>query len=121
MLGFQEAILQKSIGLAEDFKRRIMKLLGIEMPLQEFDQLICEQNKGKELKVVDGRVVAIERIVTDKEKNEIRISELKSLLLSTDYQAIKYAEGAISIEEYLPIKKQRQLWRDEINNLENIQ
>lgn len=49
--------------------------------------------------------------------NSSRIAELKSLLASTDYQAIKYAEGVLSEEEYLSIKEQRQLWRDEINEL----
>lgn len=47
-----------------------------------------------------------------------RISELKALLASTDYYAIKYVEGWISEEEYAPIKAQRQRWRDEINSLE---
>ena len=48
-----------------------------------------------------------------------RINALKRSLSKTDYQAIKYAEGAISEEKYAPIKAQRQAWRDEINNLEN--
>lgn len=48
-----------------------------------------------------------------------RISNLKSLLRNTDYQAIKYAEGQITEEEYAPIKAQRQEWRDEINLLES--
>ena len=30
-----------------------MELLGIEISFEEFDHLMCEQNKGKELKVVD--------------------------------------------------------------------
>lgn len=47
-----------------------------------------------------------------------RISNLKSLLRNTDYQAIKYAEGQLSEAEYAPIKVQRQAWRDEINLLE---
>lgn len=47
-----------------------------------------------------------------------RIAELKSKLSKTDYQAIKYAEGQITEEEYAPIKAQRQAWRDEINLLE---
>ena len=50
---------------------------------------------------------------------EQRISELKELLASTDYQAIKFAEGAISEEQYAPIREQRQAWRNEINELEN--
>lgn len=53
-----------------------------------------------------------------KEQKTARINELKFLLNSTDYQAIKYAEGIISAEEYAPIKSQRQVYRDEINKLE---
>ena len=36
----------------------------------------------------------------------------------TDYKAIKFSDGALSEEEYAPIRKQRQEWRDEINKLE---
>lgn len=46
------------------------------------------------------------------------IEELKQKLKDTDYQAIKFAEGFYSIEEYAPIKAQRQSWRDKINELE---
>lgn len=53
-----------------------------------------------------------------KQVKQARISELKRLLSETDYKAIKYAEGLISEEEYLPIKLQRQAYRDEINSLE---
>ena len=56
--------------------------------------------------------------LNDAQKRRYRINELKKLLASTDYQAIKYAEGQISEEEYAPIKAQRQAWRDEINRLE---
>lgn len=47
-----------------------------------------------------------------------RIAELKRNLANTDYQAIKYAEGQLTAEEYAPMKAQRQAWRDEINRLE---
>ena len=47
-----------------------------------------------------------------------KISALKRKLTATDYLAIKYAEGALTEEEYAPIKAQRQAWRDEINALE---
>jgi hypothetical protein len=46
------------------------------------------------------------------------IAELKAKLAATDYQAIKYAEGALSAEEYEPTKIMRQEWRDRINELE---
>jgi hypothetical protein len=47
-----------------------------------------------------------------------RIEMLKSELASTDYKAIKYAEGWLTEEEYAPIKAERQAIRDEINALE---
>ena len=48
----------------------------------------------------------------------LQIAELKQQLASTDYQAIKYAEGWISEQDYAPIKAQRQAIRDQINELE---
>lgn len=95
-----------------------LNLLGIEVTDQEFDFLMCEQAKGKELKVVDGKVIAVERVKTQAEINMARIIELKNKLKETDYQAIKHFEGCLSDSEYEPIKTQRQAWRDEINELE---
>ena len=46
------------------------------------------------------------------------IAELKANLSATDYKAIKYAEGAMTEEEYAETKAQRQAWRDRINELE---
>ena len=97
-----------------------MKLLGVDLTNQEFDFLMCEQSKGKELKVVDGKVIAVERMVTEQEKAQIRIAELKAKLQETDYQAIKHFEGYLTDYEYEPIKTQRQSWRDEINELEKL-
>ncbi len=94
------------------------KLLGIKLTDKEFNFLICEYNKGKQLKVVGGKVVAVERVITEDQKKANRITELKDLLAGTDYQAIKFAEGQISAEDYEPIRTQRQAWRDEINELE---
>lgn len=47
-----------------------------------------------------------------------RINELKKLLCETDYKAIKFAEGELSAEDYLPIKQKRRAYRAEINSLE---
>ena len=52
---------------------------------------------------------------------EQQILNLKQKLDDTDYQAIKYAEGWLTDEEYEPIRLQRQEWRDEINRLQNIE
>lgn len=47
-----------------------------------------------------------------------RIAELKKNLSDTDYEAIKYAEGEMTFEEYEPYKTKRANWRTEINALE---
>ena len=49
-----------------------------------------------------------------------RIFELREFLARTDYQAIKFAEGELTETQYAPIKKQRQEWRKEINELEAV-
>ena len=46
------------------------------------------------------------------------VGELKEKLRETDYQAIKYAEGAISAEAYEDMRRVRQGWRDLINSFE---
>ena len=50
---------------------------------------------------------------------EAEIDHYKKLLSSTDYQAIKYAEGELTDEEYLQMKNQRISWRLKINELES--
>lgn len=59
-------------------------LLGIEMPLEEFDFLMCEQAKGKELKVKDGKVIAEYHIETYEEKQERLRGERAALLNAFD-------------------------------------
>ncbi len=48
------------------------------------------------------------------------IIDYKKFLRESDYQAIKYAEGLISDEDYLNIKQQRMNARSEINRLEEL-
>ena len=48
-----------------------------------------------------------------------QINELKCKLNNTDYMAIKFAEGAITAEEYASMKAQREAWRANIRYLEN--
>ena len=55
---------------------------------------------------------------TDKELAEREIETLKRNLTDTDYQAIKFAEGAILSSEYAYIKQQREDWRYRINYLQ---
>lgn len=53
-----------------------------------------------------------------KEEIQSEIIALKQLLTVSDYQALKYAEGQLSDEEYGPIRNERQSYRDKINVLE---
>lgn len=55
----------------------------------------------------------------NKHSTDEQIAMLKQNLDDTDYKAIKYAEGLISEQDYVEIKAQRQIWRDEINQLES--
>lgn len=48
------------------------------------------------------------------------INSYKILLAQTDYQALKHADGAISDEEYAPIREKRAEWRRMINELEAL-
>lgn len=56
----------------------------------------------------------------DKELAEKEIAELKAKLASTDYKAIKYAEGILTDAEYAETKAERQNWRNRINELEKV-
>ena len=49
-----------------------------------------------------------------------KINQLKAKLRDTDYKAIKYAEGLISEEEYVPIKAERESYRVQIRESEAI-
>ena len=56
------------------------KLLGIELSDKDFDFLMCQQNKGLELCVENGKVVAKEHIQTEEEKKQLRIAEINTRL-----------------------------------------
>lgn len=73
---------------------------------------------GYKAELVEDKVnnIGFYRLV--KREELLEIEELKQKLFDTDYQAIKFAEGLISEEEYAPIKEERQSWRNKINELE---
>jgi hypothetical protein len=57
---------------------------------------------------------------TEKELAEKEILILKQKLNASDHKVIKYTEGILSLEEYEVIKKQREEWRNQINELEGV-
>ena len=93
----------------------------VEINDERYDTLVTLANSGKELylsNLVEKSFDLREIVISQEQQRQNRIAELKSLLAQTDYQAIKYAEGQLSASEYAEMKKQRQAWRDEINELE---
>lgn len=76
-------------------------LLGVEMTFEEFDRLLCEQSKGKELKVVDGKVVAEFHVETDEEKLERLRSQRQPLLTAFDKWEKAVLRGREKDEEYI--------------------
>ena len=91
-----------------------------------------EETQQEEIKLVEHPQVTETYIACDlipkfrseeelaKQRAKARIIRLKEELGKTDYQAIKFAEGWLTEEEYAPIKAQRQAHREEINQLEKL-
>lgn len=99
-------------------------LLGIEVSIEELDFFMCEQAKGKQLFVENGKVIAKEVEVSKSYKLVEQINNLKSKLEGTDYIVLKIAETESDEEkqiirtQYAKQLTQRKVWRDEINLLE---
>ena len=72
-------------------------------------------------KYAGGEIVKDEKArgsLSDKATAYDRMIALKRMLASTDYKTMKYIEGKLTEEEYEAAKAERQLWRDEINEIQ---
>ena len=81
----------------------------------------CINNQGNRIVDIINKVIItgnITRVQTVEEVKEAKITTLKNLLSSTDYQLRKLVEGVITAEQYAPLKGRSQEWRDAINALE---
>ena len=67
-----------------------MELLGIEVSFEEFDKLMCEQSEGKELKVINGKVVAVKHEPTQEELLNSELGELYAWFEEYDNQVKQY-------------------------------
>lgn len=76
---------------------------------------------GSIARIIDGKIFIGK---TDEEKKrdeaDVRIRQLKAKLAETDYIAAKIAEGSATTKEYAEQIAERQAWRAEINELEEI-
>lgn len=77
------------------------------------------------LKVIDKKLIVENLVLTEEQEKNIKqveiisqIEEQKQFLANTDYKALKFIDGALSEEEYAPIRIKRQETRDKINELE---
>ena len=86
--------------------------------IDNIDSIEKPYKKGYETIIVKDEINNIAFFDFRETPQSKEIKELKQKLADTDYQAIKYAEGQISEAEYQPIKEERQMWRDRINELE---
>ena len=59
-----------------------------------------------------------EQMTPEEIQNEI--NSYKQLLTQTDYKSLKHADGALTDEEYQPTREQRALYRQRINELEDL-
>lgn len=90
---------------------------------EQVDAIFAGRGANQVIKDLNGVPTAVdlyteaELAIADKKK---RINELKALLQATDYQAIKYAEGEMPYEEYVPVREMRKEWRKEINDIEAL-
>jgi hypothetical protein len=57
-------------------------------------------------------------IMAQIEEKQQEMNNYKMMLASSDYEAIKYAEGWFTEEEYEPIKSEREKIREEIRKIE---
>ena len=111
----------------------MQKLLGIELTNEQFDFLMEEQIKGKELFVENGTVVAKEHIATKEELTQQELQECLRYLRDTDYIANKLAEAESEFietgdnTEVLALRQHysnelanRKIKREKIRELENL-
>ena len=86
-------------------------------------ELVIDQPKIEHQDAYDEeKVYTVYIPYTEKEIKTIEyqkeMNEVKQELASTDYEAIKYAEGWFTEEEYAPIKQHREELREKIRQLE---
>lgn len=97
------------------------KLLGIEITDEYFDYLFCEQSKGKEIKVVDGKLVAVEHEVTEEERKQQRIYEIKSWFEEYDNQVKQYQRcvrlGVEFDKDIVELDNQAKTYQEELRTL----
>ena len=98
----------------------------IDNPIASVDAQIwaeyCNWQLGVAYDIINGEFVQLWSIefCQKKARAKSRIGELKIMLANSDYKTQKYIEGQLTEEEWAIAKTERQAWRDEIRELENL-
>lgn len=110
--------LKAFIELCREGNKEYRDRLG-EEKMRLLNKQIVERFNRKNLSLGHQKLIRIEAKVKD-QINELNfeISKIQKKLHDTDYQVIKFVDGALSEEEYEPIKLDRIKWRAEINEKE---
>ena len=90
---------------------------NIEVEANEYFELSKEIEKGKQLKVVDGKIIAEEYIPTQEELNNEEIAKLKDELATYDYIGTKIAMGVATKEDYAEQIAYTETLREKIRQL----
>ena len=83
----------------------------------ELPAVLLPKHNGGYCELVFEGDKLVDLIPTERPGPELTVEDLKAELAATDYKALKYMEGWLSEEEYAPIKAERQVLRDRINEL----
>ena len=82
-----------------------------------YREATTEEIEIRELKIEAQKKIAERKKRIAEIKDRIRV--LKYNLEHTDYKQAKWLDGALSEEEYAPVRVQRQEWRERIYALED--
>lgn len=78
----------------------------------------CNENKATLVDKGEYYEVCEAPKLTLAELTDIKKEEIKDLLNGVSYKTEKFVDGAISDEEYAPIRLQKQKWREAYNAVE---
>ena len=94
----------------------------VEVEESTYHDLVDTKKKWENGEIVEDptypqRKLDSEKLRAKEEKQEL-IDELKKQLSALDYHTLKHVDGAMTDEEYEPIKQQKIAYRAKINELE---
>lgn len=88
----------------------------LEITDNEWQQLLQEQSNGKEIYFENNKLQTRDRIITEEDKKNARINEIKELLTELNYDFIQYFSG----EDIEDIEERKQRFIELHNELRSL-